>query len=75
MGLNEGPCSVGRGAIKKGEWTMSQTERIQALRERHEALETKIDVESNRPHPNDMTVAELKKQKLRIRDEIEELAP
>lgn len=53
---------------------MSQTERIEALRARHEALETELDSENNRPHPNDVVVAELKKQKLRIKDQIEELA-
>ena len=54
---------------------MSQTERIQALRARHQALQTAIDTENNRPHPNDIVIADLKRKKLRIRDEIEELAP
>lgn len=52
---------------------MSQEERIEALRARHEALEIKLDAENNRPHPDDVVVAELKKQKLRLKDQIENL--
>lgn len=52
---------------------MSHEERIEALKARHEALEAEIVDESNRPHPDDIAVAELKKQKLRIKDEIEGL--
>ena len=52
---------------------MSHVERIESLRARHEALETKLDLEENRPHPDEMVVSELKKQKLRIKDEIETL--
>jgi len=52
---------------------MRHQERIESLRARHEALESKLDFETNRPHPDEIVVSELKKQKLRIKDEIENL--
>lgn len=52
---------------------MSHQERIEALRARHEAIDAEITDLNNRPHPDDIAVAELKKQKLRIKDEIESI--
>lgn len=52
---------------------MSHQERIESLRARHEDLESKLDLENNRPHPDELVVSELKKQKLKIKDEIENL--
>lgn len=52
---------------------MSLQERIVALRDRHANLETLIDEEFNRPHPDDSRIGELKRQKLRIKDEIERI--
>ncbi len=49
---------------------MSLDDRIEALKAKHHALESKIEEEENRPHPNDVTIHALKKQKLRIKDEI-----
>lgn len=49
---------------------MSLEERIEALKNRHQALEAAIQEETNRPHPDDYEIASLKKQKLRIKDEI-----
>lgn len=53
---------------------MSLQERITALRDRHANLEALIDDEFNRPHPNDTRIGELKRQKLRIKDEIERIS-
>lgn len=53
---------------------MSLQERIAALKERHAALQHLIDDEASRPHPNDNRVSELKRQKLRIKDEIERMS-
>lgn len=53
---------------------MSLEDRIQALKTKHQALESAIAEEENRPHPDDVTIHELKKQKLRIKDEIAALA-
>jgi hypothetical protein len=52
---------------------MSVNDRIEALREKHASLERAIDEEVHRPLPNHETVHELKRQKLRIKDEIFQL--
>lgn len=50
---------------------MSLQERIEALRAKHQALEHAITEENTRPHPDEVRISTLKKQKLRIKDEIE----
>jgi hypothetical protein len=52
---------------------MSQKDHIEALREKHAALERAIDEENSRPLPNDDVITDLKRQKLRIKDEIYQL--
>ena len=52
---------------------MSLQDRIESLRARHRSLEDAIDQEIARPLPNDETIADLKRQKLRIKDEIFQL--
>ena len=49
---------------------MSVQDRIEALREKHASLERTLDEEIHRPLPNQETVHDLKRQKLRIKDEI-----
>ena len=49
---------------------MSAQEHIEALRSKHLDLKHEIDEENQRPHPDDFRIAELKRQKLRIKDEI-----
>lgn len=49
---------------------MSVDPRIESLKARHHSLEQSIADEEARPLPNDLHIAELKKQKLRIKDEI-----
>ena len=49
---------------------MSKDERITALRSKHQALEQAIQEEEARPHPDDVKLHGLKKEKLRIKDEI-----
>jgi hypothetical protein len=53
--------------------TMSLTERVTALKQRHEALQHQIDAEETRPLPDEAQIAVLKKQKLRIKDELADL--
>lgn len=53
---------------------MSLEERIAALRAKHQALEEAIEMENSRPHPDDVELHLLKKQKLRIKDEIASLS-
>lgn len=49
---------------------MSVVEHIETLRAKHAHLEEAIDQENLRPHPDDMKLQELKREKLRIKDEI-----
>jgi hypothetical protein len=52
---------------------MSLQDRIEALRAKHASLDRAIDEESRRPLPNHAAIADLKRQKLRIKDEIFQL--
>jgi hypothetical protein len=49
---------------------MSLQDRIETLRARHATLEQEIDREIHRPLPNMDAISDLKRQKLRIKDEI-----
>jgi len=49
---------------------MSLQDRLESLRARHASLEQAILQEINRPLPNSDTISDLKRQKLRIKDEI-----
>ncbi len=49
---------------------MSLQDRLETLRSRHASLEQALLQESNRPLPNNDAIHDLKKQKLRIKDEI-----
>lgn len=44
---------------------------LNALQEKHNGLERKIHEEENRPAPDTQTLAKLKKEKLRIKEELE----
>jgi hypothetical protein len=52
---------------------MSLQNRIEALKQKHAALERALDEEIKRPLPNQDAVYDLKRQKLRIKDEIFQL--
>jgi len=52
---------------------MNLEAQIEGLKSEHQALETAIDKEANRPQPNDVAIAHLKKQKLRIKDELAQI--
>jgi hypothetical protein len=52
---------------------MSVQDRIEALREKHASLERALDEEIHRPLPNQDAVHDLKRQKLRIKDELLQL--
>jgi hypothetical protein len=41
-----------------------------SLRNKHASLERAIDEESQRPYPDDTRLSELKREKLRIKDEM-----
>ena len=46
---------------------------IQELADKHHKLDEQIQEELHRPHPDDIALAELKKRKLRLKEEIERL--
>ena len=53
---------------------MSLQSRIESLKSRHHALETRISDEDHRPRPDPDALVRLKGEKLRLKDEIERLA-
>ncbi len=53
---------------------MAQAEQIEKLKADHAGLEQQIEDELSRPHPDDQHLADLKRQKLRIKDELQRLA-
>jgi hypothetical protein len=53
---------------------MSFDPHVEQLTQKHAALENTIHEEINRPHPDMLRLAQLKKEKLRIKDEIARLA-
>ena len=55
----------------EGHRNMSLQEHVDSLRAKHAILEQQIDDEQHRPLPNQMTLAQLKKEKLRLKEEIE----
>ena len=52
---------------------MTVAEHVDALRAKHTALKDAVDQENQRPHPDEFRIAELKREKLRIKDEIAKL--
>jgi hypothetical protein len=49
---------------------MSVFDRIESLRNQHALLDDAIREESHRPHPDETKIHELKREKLRLKDEI-----
>ena len=52
---------------------MTVAEHVDALRAKHATLKHAVEQENQRPHPDDLHIAELKREKLRIKDEIARL--
>jgi hypothetical protein len=52
---------------------MNLQARLDALKERHAALETRILDEDQRPRPDSETLTRLKIEKLRVKEEMERL--
>ena len=55
------------------EVALPNDEHLDALKAEHADLESKIEEELGRPMPDDALIGNLKKQKLRIKDEIAQL--
>lgn len=54
---------------------MSIEDRLESLRTKHAVLEEELENESHRPYPDDVHIHELKRQKLRLKDEMHRLSP
>ena len=54
---------------------MTMEDRVETLRARHARLEFEIQEEIHRPLPDQIHITELKRQKLRIKEEIARLSP
>jgi hypothetical protein len=52
---------------------MIEIPRLRALEQRHAALEARIADEDNRPRPDADQLARLKREKLRLKEEMERL--
>ncbi len=52
---------------------MNIHERIDALKAKHAALDVAIQEETNRPLPDDNRIHDLKRQKLKIKDEMAQI--
>lgn len=52
---------------------MALDSRIDSLKSRHGELEMAIEMENARPYPDETEIHTLKKEKLRIKDELENL--
>lgn len=50
------------------------SERIDVLKAKHAALENAIQDEANRPLPDEIKIHDLKRQKLKIKDEIAQMS-
>jgi hypothetical protein len=62
-------ASIARSLYEEGN-RMSVQDRIETLKEKHAMLDRAIDEEIHRPLPNQDAITDLKRQKLRIKDEI-----
>jgi hypothetical protein len=49
---------------------MSLQDRIESLKAKHAALDSAISSEAQRPLPDNTAIADLKRQKLRIKEEL-----
>lgn len=47
--------------------------RVRSLEERHASIERRIAEEDGRPRPDEAELAKLKREKLRLKDELEKL--
>jgi hypothetical protein len=52
---------------------MPELARLRTLEERHATLEARIADEDNRPRPDSEALARLKREKLRLKEEMERL--
>ncbi|UFN51319.1 YdcH family protein [Roseomonas sp. OT10] len=52
---------------------MQTAPRLRSLEDRHASLEDKLAAEASRPRPDELELARLKREKLKIKEEMERL--
>ncbi len=52
---------------------MSSDDRVEALKAKHAALDAALGEQNRRPYPDEVTISELKRQKLKIKDELQRI--
>lgn len=52
---------------------MSLSSRLQELQKKHETLSRKVEVAQRSPGHNDLEIGEMKKRKLKLKEEIERI--
>ncbi len=52
---------------------MAMMLRVDDLKAKHAALEHKLELEKKRPVPDEIAITELKRQKLRLKDQIADI--
>ena len=73
-------CILGLGSLgskfclKQKDVTMNVQAHLNALKVKHADLEVRISQEEHRPNPNQAAIGLLKKQKLKIKEELSHLA-
>lgn len=53
---------------------MSLSSHLEELKRKHQTLSNRVEEEQRAPGSSDMVIADLKKQKLRLKEEIERLS-
>jgi hypothetical protein len=53
---------------------MAFEQRIESLRQKHVSIEQELQTETHRPHPDEDRLHRLKREKLKIKDEIARLS-
>jgi len=62
-----------RPSGKNEENSMSLSSRLQELQKKHETLSRKVEVAQRSPGHNDLEIGEMKKRKLKLKEEIERI--
>jgi hypothetical protein len=65
-------CTI-RTCSERGELPMSLSSHVEELKKKHQALSKQVEEAQRAPGSSDLEIAELKKQKLRLKEEIERL--
>ena len=65
-----GLSSANDFVLQNGGASMIEQDQAEMLKSRHRELEDQLETENTHPYPNKVLVSNLKRQKLRIKDEL-----